>query len=54
MSAPPQLLQDFRRILKGLVSAQGQAAGDLNIMKQRFTLAVPQFDLPKKVNEWTG
>lgn len=47
MSAPPQLLQDFRRILKCLVSTQGQAAGYLNVMKQRLTLAVPQFDLQK-------
>lgn len=48
MSLPPQLLQDFCRILKGPVSTQGQAAGYLDVVKQRLTLAVPQFDLHKK------
>lgn len=48
MAPPPQLLQVFRRILKRLVSTQRQAAGYLNVMKQRLTLAVPQFDLQKK------
>lgn len=47
MSSPPQLLQFFRRILKRLVSTQSQAAGYLNVMKQRLTLAVSQFDLQK-------
>lgn len=47
MSAPPQFLQDLHRILKRLVSTQGQAARYLNIVKQYLTLAVPQFDLEK-------
>lgn len=47
MSAPPQFLQDLHRILKRLVSTQGQAACYLNVMKQYLTLAVPQFDLEK-------
>lgn len=48
MSAPPEILQFFRRILKSRVLTQRQRAGNLNVMKQRLALAVPQFDLDKK------
>lgn len=48
MSAPPELLQFFHGILKSPVPTQRQAAGYLNVMKQRLTLAVPQFNLEKR------
>ena len=45
VSGPPELLQFFHRILKGPVPTQCQAAGYLDVMKQRLTLAVPSLDL---------
>lgn len=50
MSAPPEILQFFRRILKSRVLTQRQTVGNLNVMKQRLALAVPQLDLDKKNN----
>lgn len=50
MSAPPELLQFFHRILKSCVLTQRQTAGNLNVMKQCLALAISQFDLDKKNN----
>lgn len=50
MSAPPEFLQFFCRILESCVLTQRQTAGNLNVVKQRLALAVPQFDLDKKNN----
>lgn len=43
--SPPERLQFLHRILESCILAQRQAAGHLDVMQQRLTLAVPQFDL---------
>lgn len=45
---PPELSQFLSRVWKPVVAVQRQAAGYLNIMKQRLTLAVSSFYLKKK------
>lgn len=44
---PPELLQFFCTIHKHLISAESQAAGRLDIVKQNLTLAVLTFNLQK-------
>ena len=45
ISGPPELPQLLHGILKSLVPTQRQAAGYLNVVKERLTLAVPLLNL---------
>ena len=42
---PPVLLELVQRVAEGLVPAQSQAAGHLDVVEQRLALPVPSLDL---------